>query len=160
MFPEKSLHFFWASCILLLCSISALPQSQTTGRITGTVKDPNGAIIVGAKVTVKSLTTTEERTATTDAEGNYSVPFLAPGTYEVSVTANGFKQAEIESVRVVITETFRVDANLEVGAISEQAFIPASGPLLQTHGPQLGGVVDSRAVSELPLGTRNFLQAR
>src|SRR5688572_8204721 len=118
---RKPISLFWASCLLALYSISALAQSQTTGRIAGIVKDPNGAIIVGAEVTVKSLATTEERRGTTNAEGNYAVPFLSPGTYHVSVTANGFKRAENESVRVVITETSTVDVSLEVGTISEQA---------------------------------------
>ena len=140
------MSLFWIRCLLVLYSISAFAQSQTTGRIAGTVKDPNGAVIVGAEVTVKSLATAEERKVTTDEEGNYAVPLLSPGTYRVSVTANGFKKAEIESVRVVITETSTLDVSLEVGTISEQAVISASEPLIQTGGPQLGRVVDSRAV--------------
>ena len=149
---------FWTTCFLALYSISVYPQSQTTGRIAGTVKDPNGAVIAGAEVTVKSLSTSEPRNITTDAEGNYVVMLLSPGTYLLSVSANGFKRAEIESVRVVITETTKVDLNLELGDISEQAVVTTSDPLVQTSGPQLGRVVDSRAVSELPLATRNFTQ--
>jgi hypothetical protein len=144
-------------CHLTLVTVCTLAQSQTTGRIAGTIKDANGAAIVGAEVAVKSLATTEERTVTTDADGNYAVTSLSSGTYRVSVTANGFKKG-IESVRVVITETVRVDVHLEVGTISEQAIITSSEPLIQADGPQLGRVVDSRAVSELPLATRNFLQ--
>ena len=122
----------------MLCSISALGQSQTTGRIVGTVKDQRGAFVVGAEVTVTSLATAEERKATTDAEGNYTVSFLPPGTYRVSVAANGFKRAEVESVRVVITETLPLDVNLEVGTVTEEAVVRAEGPLIQTGGPQLG----------------------
>ncbi len=158
MTTRNPTSLFWISCLLALYPISALAQSQTTGRIAGTVKDPNGAIIVRAEVTVKNLATTEERKAITDSEGYYSVSFLSPGTYRVSFMANGFKKAEIESVRVVITETSTIEASLEVGTISEQAVIRASMPLIQTGGPQLGRVVDSRAVAELPLATRNFLQ--
>jgi hypothetical protein len=150
--------FFWISCLLAFYSISAFPQSQTTGRIAGTVKDPNGAVITGAGVIVKSLSTSETRNITTDAEGNYDVMLLSPGSYLVSVSANGFKRAEIESVRVVITETTTLDVSLEVGDISEQAVVITSDLLIQTSGPQLGRVIDSRAVSELPLATRNFLQ--
>lgn len=158
MIPEKSLHFFWASYILLLCSLSAFAQSQTTGRITGTVKDPNGAVIVGAEVTVTRLATNEGRKVTTDADGNYVVQSLAPGIYRVSVAANGFKKTGIESVRLAITETLEVDVPLDVGSVSEQANVTSSAPLIQTDGPKLGRVVDSGAVSELPLATRNFLQ--
>ena len=158
MSPRKATPLFWLSCLLVLCPISALAQSQTTGRMVGTVKDQNGAGIVGAEVTVKSLATTEERNVTTNAEGDYVVSALTPGTYRVSFTASGFKKAEIESVRVVITETTMVDVSLEVGSISEQAVIITSGPVMQTSGPQLGRMVGSRTVSELPLATRNFLQ--
>src|SRR5437870_2782788 len=157
MTGRKAINLLFLFAYFLSLSICALGQSQTTGRIVGTVKDERGAVIVGAEVTVTSLATSEERKVTTDAEGNYAVPLLSPGTYHVSVTANGFKKAGIESVRVVITETFRVDVSLEVGTISEQTVINASGPLTQSSGPQLGRVVDSRAVSELPLATRNFL---
>ncbi|HEX5964926.1 MAG TPA: carboxypeptidase regulatory-like domain-containing protein [Pyrinomonadaceae bacterium] len=150
--------FLLVTCHLSLATVSALAQSQTTGRIAGTIKDPNSAIIVGAEVTVKSLATSAERKVTTDEAGTYSTPSLPPGTYRVIVTANGFKKYEIESVRVVITETLRLDFDLEVGTINEQAVISASAPLSQTNGPQLGRVVDSRAVAELPLATRNFLQ--
>ena len=129
---------FWISCLLVLYSVSAFAQSQTTGRISGTVKDPDGAVIVGAEVTVKSLATSEERKVTTDTEGNYAALLLSPGTYRVSVTAYGFKRAEIESVRVVITESTTVDVSLEVGTISEQAVINASGPLIQYRRPATG----------------------
>ena len=149
------ISMFCATCLLAFYSMSALAQSQTTGRIAGTVKDPNGAIIVGAEITVTSLATKEERNRTTDVEGNYNVLLLSPGIYRVSVTANGFKKAETD-VRVVITETSTVDVNLEVGTVSEQSVISESAQLIETHGPQLGRVVDSRALSELPLATRNF----
>src|SRR5919199_2224815 len=93
MSNRKAISLFWAGCLLVLCSISAFSQSQTTGRIAGTVKDRNGARIVGAEVNVTSLATAEERKVTTDAEGNYTVPLLPPGTYRVKVTAGGFNAA-------------------------------------------------------------------
>jgi Carboxypeptidase regulatory-like domain/TonB-dependent Receptor Plug Domain len=158
MSNRKARLLFWTGCSLVLCSISAFAQSQTTGRIVGTVKDPNGALIAGAEVTVKSLTTDEERKAVTGAEGNYVLSFLSPGNYRVSVTANGFKRAESESVRVVITETSTVDLRLEVGTLSEQVISSAAAPFIRTDGPQLGRVIDSRAVAELPLATRNYTQ--
>ena len=152
------MSLFWIGCLLALCPVSAFSQSQTTGCIAGTIKDPNGANVGGAEVTVKNLFTGVERTVATDAQGNYAVPLLLAGLYRVDVRANGFKRSEIESVRVVITETSAADVSLEVGNINEQVVVNASDPLVQTSGPQLGRIVDSRAVSELPLATRNFLQ--
>ncbi len=166
---EKKERFLLVTChsslvialLLVTCHLSLVTvfaQSQTTGSIIGTVRDPNGAVIAGAEIAVKNLSTGQERSVTTDADGNYNVSMLSPGSYSVSVTANGFKKAEIESVRVIITETANVDFKLEVGTISEQAIISASGQIIETSGAQLGRVVDSRTVTGLPLATRNFLQ--
>src|SRR5215831_14681402 len=141
MIASKAIRLFSISFFLVLYSISALAQSHTTGGIAGTVKDPNGADIVGAEVTVKSLSTSDERRVATDAQGHYTVTLLSPGVYRVNVRANGFKRSEIESVRVVITETTTVDISLEVGNINEQV-VSASDPFKQTSGPQLGRVVD------------------
>lgn len=144
--------------LLALCTPSAFAQSQTTGRIEGTVRDPNGAIIVGAAVTVKSVATAEERKVTTDGEGNYTVSFLPPGAYRVRVVANGFNPALLDAVRVVITETTAVNAQLAVAGVIGASVVVRAAPLIRTDGPQLGRVVDSRAVAELPLATRNFVQ--
>lgn len=157
MSTRNPISLFWIGCLFVLCPVFAFSQSQTTGRISGTVKDPHGAAIVGAEVTVTSLATTEARNVTTDTEGYYAVMLLSPGTYSVGVTAHGFKRAKIECIRVVITETSTGDVSLEVGNVSEAVNI-TSDPLIRTTGPQMGRVVDSRAVAELPLATRNFLQ--
>lgn len=142
---------------LLFC-IVAFAQTPTTGRIAGTVKDQKGAVIAGAEVTVNRKATGDERRFPTTTEGNYEVPFLPPGTYRVTIIANGFKQAIFDNVQVLITETIAVNAKLEVGDLKESVTISTAPPLIQRDGPQLGRVVDSRAVSELPLATRNFTQ--
>jgi hypothetical protein len=141
-----------------LSFISAVAQTQTTGRIAGTVKDQNGAVIPGAEVTVISKATGDKRSVTTDSEGNYAVPLLPPGTYQVKVRANGFNTRIFETVQVVITETTPVDAELTVAGVITEPVVVRIAPLLQRDGPQLGRVVDARAVSELPLATRNFTQ--
>jgi len=143
---------------LVLLSISVFAQSQTTGRIAGTVKDPNRAVIVGAAVTVSSNATAENWKVTTDAEGNYAVPLLPPGPYRVRVAASGFNAALFDSAQVVITETTTVNAELTVAGVTVDPITVRVVPLVQTDGPQMGRVVDSRAVSELPLAIRNFTQ--
>jgi hypothetical protein len=161
MIATRVLVFLLPFAFFLLPSISlpTLAQSQTTGRIVGTVKDENGAVIAGAGVTVVSRATGENRTVYTNDEGNYAVPLLPPGTYRVTINANGFKKADSDSVRIAITETTPLNVDLEVGSIEEQSgTISAGPPLAQRDGPQLGRVVDSRGVSELPLATRNFTQ--
>ncbi|MBI1761181.1 MAG: TonB-dependent receptor [Acidobacteria bacterium] len=145
-------------CSIILCSSSALAQSQTTGRITGTVKDEKGALIAGAEVTASNKATGDARTTTTGGDGNYIVPLLPPGLYQVTIKAQGFKQAALDNVRVAITETTVINADLLVGGAQESVTIAAAGPTVQTESSQLGRVVDARTVAELPLATRNFTQ--
>jgi len=158
MSTRKPISLFWISSFLALYAITAFPQSPTTGRIAGTVRDQNAAVIVGAEVTVTSLATDEERKVTTDREGNYAVPLLSPNTYRVRVGANGFNPALFEPVRVVITETTTLNVQLAVAGVIAESVVVRTAPLVRTDGPQLGRVVDSRAVAELPLATRNFTQ--
>ncbi len=158
MLDRKSISILLLLVILLLRSIGppTHAQSPSTGRIAGTVRDPNGAAIVGAEVVVSSETTGEERKATTDDEGNYSVALLAPSTYRLTVRAKGFNPGLFGPVRVVITETTTVNEELTVG-MADPVMVRVD-LLVQSDGPQLGRVVDSRAVSELPLASRNFTQ--
>ena len=151
------LRFMQVGLLLVFCA-SAFTQSQITGRISGTIKDEKGAVIVGAEVTVNSKTTGDERSVSTDTDGNYNVIFLQPGTYRVSVKAAGFNSAIFASVQVVITETTTLNAQLTVAGTTFDPVIVRIAPLIQSDGPQLGRVVNSRAVSELPLATRNFMQ--
>ena len=158
MIAKKGIALFVAACVIGLASLPAFAQSQTTGRIAGTVKDQTGAVIVGAEVIASNVTTGEDRRVTTDDAGNYNLPLLPPGSYHLSITARGFKRAVFDQVRVAITETSTVNADLAVGATEEAVAITAGAPVVQADGAQLGRVVDSRAVSELPLATRNFTQ--
>jgi len=150
--------FFTSLCLLLLSTSMVMAQSQTTGRLVGTVTDEKGGALPGAAVTVTNTASGEERTVVADEAGHFIVPLLPPGSYNVSVTANGFKKFIAEDVRVTITETATLDPSLVVGAVSESVTVEAAPQLAQTDGAQLGRVVDGRAVSDLPLATRNFTQ--
>src|ERR1051325_3113245 len=142
--------------LLLLCAFSIFAQSQTTGRLTGSVRDQNGASIGGAEINVRSNASGAERKVVADDEGNYAVSVLHSGEYRVSVGARGFALSVFNPVPIVITETTRVDAVLV--PLGPDAIEIRIDKLVQQDGPQLGRVVDSRAVSELPLATRNFTQ--
>ena len=159
MIPRRVVTYL-LPLVFFLPSIRVLTfaQTQVTGRIAGTVKDQTGAAIVGAQAVVASAATGEERRTTTDGAGNYAVSLLPPGLYEVIITANGFKRALFQTVAVAITETTQINAEMAVGSVIESVTSRAGPTLTQTEGPRLGRVVDSRAVSELPLATRNFTQ--
>src|SRR6267143_6329265 len=103
MFSRKQIVLPLVVCLTLLSTASALAQTQTTGRIAGTVKDQKGALIVGAEVKVTNENTGEARQTTTTEQGSYSVSLLPPGNYQVTIVARGFASAHF-AARVIITE--------------------------------------------------------
>lgn len=160
MFPRSLIAALRACCVLLVCCVCVFAQSQTTGNVGGVVRDPNGAVVTGAEVIIKSKATGDERRAMTDETGAFAVSLLPPGSYRVQITANGFRQIVFGDVNVSITETTTLPVDLAVaGVASESVVVNASlGPIVQSETSQLGRVVDSRTVAELPLATRNFTQ--
>src|SRR5687768_14898103 len=111
---KSSITLLWLSFLAAFCCSVVSAQSQTTGRISGTIKDEQGGLIVGAEITVTSKATGAERKLTTRREANYSVPLLPPGIYLVKIAAHGFNSTLFDSVQVAITETTIVDAELTV----------------------------------------------
>src|SRR5262249_5110298 len=152
MIAKKNITLLLPFALFLLPSIAALAQSQTTGGIAGTVKDRTGAVIAGAEVMVTSRATGDARKIPTDDVGAFSATFLAPGEYRVTVTSNGFKKWVLDNVKVVITETATVEADLQVGALSEETVnISSVSPLLHRQAAQLAPPLHSRPVSQFPL---------
>src|SRR6185436_10191166 len=143
-----SLRLMHVCLLLVCCGASTFSHSQVTGRIAGTIKDERGALIVGAEITVASETTGQQRNVITGKDGSYSMVLLRPGPYRVRISASGFKSAVFDSVNVAITETTNVSVELPVANINVDEFVISFGPFVQSDGPQLGRVVNSRAVSE------------
>lgn len=129
----------------------------TTGSIVGTVSDAKGGVISQAKVTIKNAGTSATREVATSLTGEYSVPLLPPGEYEVAIERPGFKRAVFSGIKLEVDQTVRVDATLEVGEVSQQVTVTEAAPLLQTDSSTVGQVIDQEKVSQLPLNERNFL---
>ncbi|HKR01217.1 MAG TPA: TonB-dependent receptor [Pyrinomonadaceae bacterium] len=149
-------------CALLLGAVAAttitVRAQGTTGQLSGTVADPNGAVVQNATVTVRNRDTGLERQAVTDANGAFAVQLLPPGVYRVEVSAQGFSTAAVEDVRVQITETATVNVSLPVAGVASNVLVSADPPTVQLETSQVGRVIDGRAISQLPLPTRNFQQ--
>jgi Carboxypeptidase regulatory-like domain len=147
---------------LLLFAITLLSfqwlgaQSAGTGALTGTIKDPSGAVVPNATVTLTSLDTGQARTDMTGADGTYRFSLLPPGNYRVKIEASGFKPLEVPSVTVAVTETAELDRNLEVGAQSQTVTVESEIVAVQTENSTLGTVANSQTVVGLPLNTRNY----
>ncbi len=144
--------------VLALCALPMYGQTANTGAIAGSVSDPSGASVADAAVIIRSDATREERHVTTDAEGNFAVPLLTPGNYDLTVRAPGFEPLVLKSVRVQITEVSRLKIQLTISGAKEQITVSAKPPLLQTENATLGRVIDRETVEELPLVNRNFTE--
>ena len=147
-----------AGLFVALLLSSAPVQAQTFGEITGSVTDSSGAVIAGATVTVTNTATSVDRRVTTNEVGNYNVPFLNPGTYNLTAQLEGFKQATRSGLIVQVGDVARVNFAMEVGAVTETIEVTGGAPLLQTESTALGTVIEQQRIVELPLNGRNFLQ--
>jgi hypothetical protein len=145
------------ACILAFCAGYCI-SGQTTGRIAGVVKDPSGGLVARADVHAVNEATNETWSTTADPVGNYSFFLLPPGLYRIEVDAAGFKTDVLTDIFVRLTEITIADVTLAVGVRLETVVVKGSPPVVQTNGPQLGSVVDSQAVTSLPLASRNFTQ--
>lgn len=142
----------------VLFVVSALQSwaQYGSGTLLGTVIDPAGASVPGAKVAVRNVNTGEARDFTTDDTGNYQFNSLPAGPYQLTVTATSFKQSRVENLEVRVNSQLRADVSLQVGAIAESVDVTATTPQLQTNTAAVGTVVDNRTVRELPFNNRNF----
>jgi Carboxypeptidase regulatory-like domain len=127
------------------------------GALTGRVFDPSGAPLPGATVTATGTATTLTRTTVTSADGGYSIPALASGSYTVRVELNGFRPLIREGVRVQTGETARLDIGLQIGGVSDAITVTADAALLRSHAAGLGQVIGNEKVNGLPLNGRSFI---
>jgi hypothetical protein len=142
-----------------LCSTSSAAQQAATTSLTGTIKDPNGAVIAGAKVTAKHKATNTSRETTSNSEGVFLITNLAVGIYEVHVTATGFAEKTLPDVSLQIGQTtelnVQVTINVEQSITIDDRF---NYELINTANSVVDGVVRDFEVQRLPLNGRNFLE--
>lgn len=145
-----------AASICLAVSFNLFGQSSA--QLTGNVTDNTGANIANAEVLITSATTGAERRVQTDETGQYSLPFLSPGDYVLSVKRDGFRGYRQSGIRLEVNQVARIDVSLELGAVTESVNITSSAPLIESDTSAVGQVVETKAVEDLPLNGRNFVQ--
>ena len=145
-----------AFVLIFAASITGLAQSDNT-QISGFVKDQNGAVIAGAKVTVKSESKVFERNSTTNSEGYFFVPNLPPGLYTVSVEAQGFKQYKETGRKLDPNIAANVEISLQAGQLTETVQITASTVAIQTESSTVGRLIEGKQIEALQLNGRNPL---
>jgi len=150
--------FIFVFALGLLVCVSGFAQAQTAGRITGTVKDAQGAVVVGAEVVIENPATGDRHSATTDDSGSYSILQLPPASYDLNIHAHGFSPAVFHSVTVSLAETVTINASLQVAQSSVEVTVSDAPASVRSDSPELASTIDSRSLETLPLPTRNFLQ--
>ncbi len=140
---------------VLLLAAAALAQIQT-GRIVGTVYDPNKAVVPNATVTVTNRETKVVYRVTTNATGDYVVPALNPGVYEIGVTAPGFRTTIQSAVEMEVGKDLLLNFDLALGETTSVVEVTAAAPLLNSESGSLGHVMTNRQIVDLPLNGRGF----
>ncbi len=137
--------------VCLLCSSVAFGQ-RDLGTITGTVTDPQGAVVPNAKVTIVETATGIASNTRTNESGLYTLPALKPGTYTLTVEASGFQKTQQKDIVVNPGPPTAVNLTMTVGNVNQTIEVTAQAPLLQTESPALGANLNAAQVAQLPLG--------
>ena len=127
-----------------------------TGTLVGSVTDASDAAVPNAKITALETATGVVTTGATNSLGAYSIPYLRPGTYRISIHAEGFQMVVRENVPLTASASLRVDATLQPGAVTETVQVSSQAPVLQTDRSDVTRNVSERSVTELPIIDRNF----
>jgi hypothetical protein len=151
----KTLWFCLVSCcIFVLFTLTAVAQIQN-GQFTGTVTDPSGAAVPGARVTASNPSTDFTVTTTTNGSGLYTIKELPPGTYKITVEAKGFRTFQDTGVALTVGAVQRVDAKLELGQTKEVVEVTGEASTIQTDDPKLSSTISSQEIANLPVNGRN-----
>ncbi len=154
-----TLSIRWAFVSILGLGLTLPLAAQLgTATISGNVTDPSGAVIVAANVTAVNNGNGFQRQTITNPQGQYNLPGLTPGSYNVTVEFAGFRRAERSNITLQVDQNARIDVALEVGQTTETVEITAQAPLIESTSAALGAVVDTQKILALPLNGRNFLQ--
>ncbi len=141
---------------IVLLSVGGAIAQTSSATLQGTITDPEGRVIPGAKVSAQSLATGLQRQTTSNEAGLYVINFLPVGSYTVTVEAPSFKQARQQNVVLEIGQTRTLNVALEVGLVEQTVTIVDSAPPLDRNSATIGTVIQSAQIKELPLNGRNW----
>ncbi len=145
----------WVVCAVLVLAVAGIARAQEfRATIRGQVLDTSKAAVPGATVTMTNTDTNEVATTTSNAEGNYTIPFLRPGPYTLTVELSGFQTQTRTGLVLEVNQTATVNVTLGVGGVTEQVNVSAE-TLLETSNANRGTIIDNHRIAELPLQSRN-----
>jgi hypothetical protein len=154
---SKRIRFFILLAYVLLATTAARAQSTiATGNIQGTLTDPSGAVVEGAKVTITNKDTGQSMTVTSSSAGAYNSGTLVPGNYSVRAEAAGFKTVE-QGVIVKVGVVSGVNFSLQVGSTTTVVEVAEQAVAVNTEQASVQGVLNREQIENLPVNGRNFL---
>jgi hypothetical protein len=142
------------AAVFCICAPFALAQ-DTRGTILGRILDPSGAVLPNAAVRAVNTETGVTLETHSNDSGNYSIPFVLPGTYNLSAEVAGFKSLARKGIEVRVGDHVEVDLRMAVGDTSESIEVIGTTPILETSSVSLGQVVDNKRIEELPIQSGN-----
>jgi hypothetical protein len=142
-------------CVSIVFSLGVVAFAQTA-QFFGRVTDPSQALVRGAEVRAVDQATGVELRVKTNADGIYTIPFVAPGTYQVYVQANGFSTVVSEPLTITVGQALVFDVQLKVGSSTQEVTVEAGSPVLDTTDASVGTVIDQKFVENVPLNGRSF----
>src|SRR6202167_3282331 len=157
---DMRIRLLRGTAVAMLMLSAALMHAQDVASVTGTVRDSSGASIAKAQVAVVNVQRGINRTTVTNSDGEYSIPALpAPASYNVTVTAQGFKKYEAVGVALDVAEKARIDVALQVGATTTEVTVQGSSVAqVETESSDLSNTISGHEISQLQLNGRDFTQ--
>src|SRR5436190_15808972 len=141
-------------CVLM--ASSPAPAQVGAGAITGVIKDPAGAVVPGATVTVTGIATNFRRVVVSTSDGVYTAASLTPGIYRIDVDLQGFRPVRRAGIHLATGETARIDFALGVGDVREHVTVTADSPMVRSETASRGTVIEHEQVVQRPLNGRTF----
>ena len=156
---ERQLKMFASLFLLIACLATGLIAQDISGTIGGTILDPSGATVPGAKVTITNTDRNQVvRTITTDTSGTYSAPLIPVGQYSIKVEVKGFKTETRTAITLNVNDDLKFNVTLQVGSMTDMVTVEASAVGVELANPAAANTIDGMQVRELSLGTRNYEQ--
>src|SRR5499426_279290 len=150
----KRIATYLISVLLLSVLTCAEVSAQATAQISGTIKDPSGAVLPGAEITATQTDTGVARTTVSNETGSYVLPSLATGPYKIEASLPGFRTFIQTGIVLQVNANPVINPTLEVGQVSEQVEVQANAALVETRNVGVGQVIEQQRILELPLNGR------
>ena len=146
---------FLLTFILVMLSAAGAAAQEFRATIRGQVLDSSKAALPGVTVTAQNIDTNEMAKAVSNPQGNYTIPFLRPGSYTLTADLQGFQKYTRSGLVLEVNQTATINVQLALGGLTEEVNVTAESPLLETSNASRGTVIDNKRIAELPLQSRN-----